>query len=148
MKPHVVTAENAPKIWSWLRERGGLAIWQSVNLSDPGKSWTTPALQLDGSPTPKPTWEAENTPSRIITDPAEVLVSKDREVKRFHVAVRLGRQGLNFKCTDASTRKIRDAVAKAGNGAYNEFDYYTQEAVIMAPESQVPIAQYMAEAES
>lgn len=49
-----------------------------------------------------------------------------------------------LKCTDASTRRIRAAVERAGEGAYHVFDYMTQEAVIMRPTRQVPIAEYVA----
>lgn len=141
---HIVTAENASKIWDWLQNRRGLAIWKSINLSNPGASWTTPAYHLDGTPSSKPTWQAENAPSRIITDPSEVVVSVDREVKRFHVAIRMGSQGLSLKCTDGSSNRIHKAVAKAGDGAYYVFDHGTQEAVIMAPFYQMSIAEYMA----
>jgi hypothetical protein len=140
---HIVTAENAAKFWEWLQTRGGLAIWKSIDLSNPGLSWTTPANAVDGTPTPKPTWKAESTPSRIITDPAEVVVSIDHEVKRFHVAIRRGSQGFSFKLTDASSDRIHKAVAKAGKDSYHLFDYDTQEAVIMEPESQVPLADFM-----
>ncbi len=85
MTLHIVMEENAALIAKWLRERGGIAIWHSANLSNPGMSWTTPKLTEDGQPMPKPTWQAENAPERLITDPAEVLVQTGREVKRFHV---------------------------------------------------------------
>jgi len=142
---HMVTAENAAKIWGWLQDRGGIAIWKSVNLSNVGASWTTPNEQADGSKTNKPTWQAEDRPSRIITDPAEVVVSTDVEVKRFRVAVRRGSSGLSLKCTDASGRRIHAAVERAGEGAYHVFDYTTQEAVILKPAGEpMPIAEYMA----
>ena len=94
MEPHVITVANAPRIAEWLRTRGGIAIWESADLSDPTFSLTTPANDADGQPFPKPHWKVASQPARIITDPAEVMVSKDIEVKRFHVAVRCGNQGL------------------------------------------------------
>lgn len=140
---HVTTAASAKRIWQWLNERGGIAVWYSANLSNPLGSWTTPALQEDGTPTAKPTWEASSTPT-IITDPADVLVSTDAEVKRFPVAVRFSTQGTMLKLTAMSTKRVRDAVEKAGIGAYCVFDYNMQEAVIMAPTcASVPIAEYM-----
>jgi hypothetical protein len=138
---HTVTSDNAEQILGWLRTRGGIAIWPSVNMSDLGLSWTTPAL-TDGKPTTKPTWQAGETPE-IITDPAQVLVSVDREVKRFHVAVRTGSQGLSLKVSDGGSRRIRKAVAAAGEGAYHVFDYGTQEAVIMNSVTTVPILEWL-----
>jgi len=129
-----VSPENADRFRDWLQNRGGLAIWRSVNLSNPGASWTTPAL-----PTPKPTWEADSHPERIVTDPAEVEVVEPREVRRFHVAVRRGSQGFTLKLTDASTRKVRAAVEKAGDEAWYVFDYSTQEAVILVPGETRPL---------
>jgi hypothetical protein len=52
------------------------------------------------------------------------------EVKRFHVAVRIGGQGFCLKVTDGGTRRIWRELAKAGTGSFYEFDYNTQEAVI------------------
>lgn len=143
MTTHTVTAENAPKISKWLRERGGIAVWSSVNLSNPGAGWTTPACNEDGTPTAKPTWQAGDTP-RIITDPAEVEVSFDKEVGRFRVAVRMGSQGTMLKVSDGGTRRIRKAVARAGEGAYHVFDYDTQEAVIMAPDRTMNMIEWRA----
>lgn len=112
---HSCTIENASKMLDWIEHRGGIAVWRSVNLSNPGASWSTPAL-TDGKPTPKPTWQAASEPE-LVTDASNVEVCEDREVKRFRVAVKRG-DSLNFVCTDASTRKIRQAVEKAGDGSY------------------------------
>lgn len=143
MEPHIVKEENAEKIAGWIKDRGGIAIWQSIDLSDPGFSVTTPAQEIDGTPYPKPHWKLASTPARIITDTAEVIVSRDAEVKRFHVAIRRGQQGMSLKVTDGGTRRIRAAVARAGEGAYYVFDYSTQEAVIMAPTPQVPLKEWL-----
>jgi hypothetical protein len=97
MNKHVVTVANAPKIAEWLKSRGGIAIWTSIDLGDPGYSVTTPALDANGDPYTKPRWKVASEPARIITDPAEVVVSTDIEVKRFHVAV---------GCTDGLSVKV------------------------------------------
>jgi hypothetical protein len=146
MEKHVINVANAERMWGWLQTRGGIAVWPSIDLSDLGKSWSTPANQEDGTPTTKPHWKSGSTP-RIITDPAEVEVSVDREVKRFHIGVRMGAQGLALKVTDGGTRRIRKEVAKAGLNAYYEFDYSTQEAVIFASDKVVPLAEYIAKLE-
>lgn len=141
---HHCTAENAPKFADWIANRGGVAVWRSINLSNPGASWSTPALTKEGEPYPKPTWQADSKPERVVTDPDNVLVSEDEEVKRFHVAIRRG-GGFQFKCTDASSRKIEKAVEKAGEGAYYIFDYFTQEAVIMAPAKTYTLREWVEE---
>jgi hypothetical protein len=138
--------EHAARMWEWLQTWGGIAIWRSINLSNPGASWSTPAL-TDGTPTPKPTWQVANTPERIITDPAEVVVSVPREVERFHVAVRMGLQGFMLKLTDGSSRKVRAAVARASEkhgDAWYEFDYETQEVVIYVEAGSLPIVEWVA----
>src|SRR5271157_6212623 len=144
---HIVTEENAAKFADWLKNRGGIFVWESVNLANPGASWSTPAI-TDGKPTGKPTWQAGNTPVRHITDPSEVLVSRDREIKRFRFGVRMGGNGLSLKVTDGGSRKIRSEVAKAGNGAYHVFDYFSQQAVVMAPEKQIPLPEWLESVQS
>jgi hypothetical protein len=143
MDKQVCIPDNALKFADWISNRGGVAIWQSANLSNPGASWSTPALTPNGLPTAKPTWQAEDKPSRIITSPDDILVSIDKEVKRFRVAIRHGSQGFSSECTDASSRKIKQALSKAGNGSYHLFDYETQEAVIMIPESQCTLTKWL-----
>jgi hypothetical protein len=128
------TQENAPLLAKWIRAGRGLARWCSVDLSNPGKTWTTPARTVDGKPQPKQNWQMANEPELIVESADDVTVLVDKEVKRFHVGVRRGDQGLSFKVTDGGSRRIRHEVAKAGDGAYHVFDYEFQDAVIMAPE--------------
>ena len=110
----------------------------------PGESLTTPVNSPDGNPFPAPArWIGENRPASS-TDPADVTISKDMEIKSFHVAVRMRDNGGTVSSTDASTRRIRAAVAKAGAGVYYKFDNGTQEAVIIKPESQVPLLGWLA----
>lgn len=138
---HQVTATNAAKIKDWLDNRGGLLIWESVDLSNPG-TMTSPFKNADGTPVTKPHWRLSNEPIRHITSSDDVEVCIDTEVKRFRVGVRRGGQGLSLKVTDGGTRKIRAAVEKAGVGAYYKFDYMTQEAVIMATDKVIPLAEW------
>jgi len=142
---HTCTIENAPRFAEWIKTRGGVAVWRSVNLSNPGASWSTPALTVEGEPTPKPTWQADSQPESVFTDPADIGVSIDKEVKRFHVAVRPGSNGLSLKVSDGGSRRIRKEVEKAGEGAYHVFDYYDYDnAVIMAPAGEsVSLKQWM-----
>lgn len=135
--PHVVASKDAERIWDWLTTRGGLALWKSQNLSNPGASWTAPRCDQYGNVKVQgPNWQCAYTPYRIITDPDEVMVVVDREVKRFKIHTRMGSQGLTLKLTDASSRRVEREVAKAGEGAHYVFDYATDEAVILVPESE------------
>lgn len=148
MIKHRCTSENAATFWKWFQERGGIAVWKSVNLSNPDGSWTTPIKSADGNQVTKPTWEAEETPSLVITDPAEVAVDVPKEVKRFHVAIRMGTNGFMMKCTDGSTNRIRKAVRKAGPDAWYQFDYETQEAVIFVPGETTSLPEYVAKTQA
>jgi hypothetical protein len=136
------TEANAPLFAEWIKTRGGLAVWRSINLSNPGASWTTPVRGPEGQPVGKPTWQVAEQPERVITDPDDVVVVTRREVKRFRVGVR--QSGLQCKLTDAASRRVRAAVAKAGNDASYTFDYGTQEAVIEVPAGQVTLGQWLA----
>lgn len=136
-------ASNAPKFLDWIKNRGGVALWRSINLSNPGASWSSPAKTLEGSPTPQPTWEAGKTPEKVITDPEKIVVFTSKVVKRFHVGVRTGSQGLSLKVTDGGSRRIRKEVEKAGKGAYHVFDYGDYEnAVIMASDKEISLADW------
>lgn len=139
MNPHRILAADAPRIVKWFETQGGIAIWSSINLSNPSASWTTPK---DGQ---KPSWEAANTPSRIITDPADVIVDEPKEARRFHVAIRPSAQDMSFKLTDASTARVRKAVATCGLDAWYVFDYDRQDAVIFVPGRSTPLNEWVAE---
>ena len=138
--------ENAPKMVEWVKGRGGVAVWKSVNLSDPDRQMLSPALTTDGKAYPKPHWSMGNEPSEIVKELSEIEVNVDKEVKRFHVAVRPGAQGFSLKLTDASSRRVRAAEEKAGKGAYNVFDYFDEKnCIIMAPEKTIPLTEWMKE---
>ena len=128
---HTIEVENAPRMADWITNRGGLAVWVSVNLSNPGKSWTGPVRDKDGKVNTKPSWESANDPV-IITDPAEVGMVEMTEFKRFHVGLQRG-SGFSVECTPGASRKIRKAIEDAGEGATHHFHYDTREAVIMKP---------------
>ena len=46
---------------------------------------------------------------------------------------------MSLKVTDGGSRRIRREVMKACEGAFYVFDYSSQEAVIMAPASNMPL---------
>jgi hypothetical protein len=135
-----VTQENATLINEWLKNRGGVAVWESVNLSNPGAEVLTPADRID-----KPSWQVGNKPVRIVTDVADVLVTILKELKRFHVATRMGSQGLSVKVSDGGSRRIRREVSKAGEGATYTFDYGAfDNCVILVPEKTMTLAEFCA----
>lgn len=146
MEKLTCSPNNAPKFLDWIANRGGIAVWNSINLSNLGQSWSTPALTEDGKPYPKPTWQADNSPYRIVASASDVIVQTAREIKRFHVAVRsTGPFGATFKCTDGSSRKIHtqmDKARKTHPDAWYEFDYETQDCCIMAPDKSIPLDQW------
>lgn len=139
-----IPAENAAQFKMWFETRGGLAIWGSLDLGNPGQTYTTPRLNKDGVQPDKPHWGATTEPIRIITDISEVEVVTGKEVKRFKVKTRMGSQGLSIKLSDDSSRRLKEAVAKAGKGAWSEFDYKNQQAIIYVPGSRVPLSDWKA----
>ena len=141
---HRILAANADQIWRWFQERGGIAVWKSVDFATAGQSWTTPLHDAEGQLTKKQDWRMEETPSLVITDPAEVVVDVPREVKRFRVGIKMGSQGMMLKCTEGATRRIRRECEKAGDDSWHEFDYATQEAVIFVPGESQPLPEFMA----
>jgi len=134
-----IDVSNAPLHATWITERGGVALWKSLDLSRPDTIWSTPADK-----TGKPHWAADNQPYALITDPAEIEVVQYKEVKRFHVALRVGSSGLKIKLTDASNARLNKYLVKAGDGATYAFDYGTQEAVILVPKDTVSLATWIA----
>jgi hypothetical protein len=140
---HRILAANADQIWRWFQERGGIAVWKSVDFTTAGQSWTTPLRDSEGNPMPRQNWRMEESPSLVIADPAEVMVDVPKEIKRFRVAVRVGGQGLLVKCTDAASRRIRRECEKAGEQSWYEFDYGTQEVVIFVPGESKPLPEYV-----
>lgn len=150
---HKIKACNAATVRQWFDQRGGILVWGCVDLADPTRQWTTPRLDASGNPVGKPHWAATGEPILTISDPSEVNVIVPREVKRFRVSIRPCRGGMAFKCTDASSDRIRrtigrivaEAEKRTGSSpeVWHEFDYDTQEAVIfVADRREVPLPQY------
>jgi hypothetical protein len=131
------------KFETWIKERGGVQVWDNVNLSDPGRGPAfTPALQvvevpeanggINSIPYDSPSWRYAR--GEVVQDIKRFKFIKSfKEVKRFRVAIRMGGQGLSMKCTDASSRRIHKALDQYPGAVYR-FDYEWQEAVIELPE--------------
>jgi len=118
---HDCHPEHAHKFADWIANRGGVAVWKSLDLSDPTRSWSTPANTIEGTPITKPTWQASNAPDRIITSADDIDVFESKVVKTLRIAVRVGSQGFTLKLTDASTSKVNEALKKAGSGSFYRF---------------------------
>ena len=122
------------KFTDWIANRGGVARWRNINMSNPdGGDMYTPVNAQDGQPMTKPHWGVlweEN-----ITDIKRFQFAREtKEVKRFRVAIRRGANGLQFKCTDASSRKIRENQRRLEEKLHTtvtyHFDYDSQECVL------------------
>jgi hypothetical protein len=103
--------EHVARFREWLKTRGGIAHWKSIDFGSLGQTWQTPALTPDGQPTPKPTWRAENHPT-IVTDENQIGVYTENLYKEFKVAARMGSQGFSLKLTDGSQRTLDKVLAK------------------------------------
>ncbi|MEI6232630.1 MAG: hypothetical protein WCT04_06235 [Planctomycetota bacterium] len=147
--PYACREEDAARIHDWLVNRGGILIWRSANLSNPGASWTTPAQDANGGPYEKPNWQCASQPEKHILNIDDVIVYTPTEVKRFHVATRMSGNGLSIKVTDGGSRRLRTEVAKAhqkfGQFAWHVFDYDSYEnARIMIESERKPMADWVA----
>lgn len=120
--PFLITCvpENAERFAMWLKDRGGISLWKSINLSNPGTSWCTPALSEDGTEYPKPNWQTESTPALTVCDSDFVGVEIPQEFKRIKIS--LIQRGFKVVLTDGSTRKVNDALDKAGDRAFYTFE--------------------------
>lgn len=137
-----IRGENALKVAAWIQSRGGVAVWHSINLSNPSGEWLTPARAEDGSYNTRPNWQCAQE-RVVITSLTDVEVETVREVKRFHIALRRSGNGLMFKCTEASSARIRREYSKAGEGSSYRFDYDTQEAVIEVTAEKISLEKYL-----
>jgi hypothetical protein len=121
------------KFLDWIKNRGGVQVWRNLNLSNPdaGNQYT-PYLNITRDVQDAPHWSVGR--GELITDITRFRFVKGfKEVKRFHVGVRMGGNGLSVKVTDGGSRRIRAALDKYPGSVYH-FDYEYQDAVIEVPE--------------
>jgi hypothetical protein len=145
---HSIDPKNAHDIARWFRDRGGIAIWRSAVIGS-HQTFTAPLRDEQGNLKGAEDIRWDTQPVRVITDPAEVNVVKGRELRRFHVATRMGGQGLTIKLTDGGSNKLRKAMEKARQehgDAWYEFDYGDyNNAVIFVPDGTVSLPEWMEE---
>jgi len=70
-EPRDITTDDAATLLRWFKERGGIAIWASL---DGEMSWIAPYKTASRRPAARPNGQSERKPERIITDPAEVIL--------------------------------------------------------------------------
>lgn len=138
-------AEHVSKYRDWLTHRGGIAVWTSVNLSNPGQKWSTPAFSIDGTPTTKPNWQAGDTPI-VVTDPSQVGIYTETLFKDISVKLRFGSQGFMLKLSDASQRKVDRVLdacrAKHGNAHYRTGGLVNPVVSVYYTDKIIPLSEY------
>ena len=144
---HVCNVEAAPILLGWIRTREGIAVWRTVNLSNPGESWSAPVINAQGQRLARPHSYAASEPERIITSTDDVLVQTEKVVKRFHVG--LEQHAMGLKLTAAATRRVRREVDKASVNyqckAWYRFEFDTQDALICVPASSQTLTEFAKE---
>jgi hypothetical protein len=106
------------RILDWMANRGGVAIWSSLDLSRAGQRTFTPA---DAT---QPSWHFNTKPDEIVTDRADIGVYTETLFKAFPVSLRRSSSGMTLKLTDPSQRKVdrhmEQCHEKHGNAHYQK----------------------------
>jgi len=140
----VTTQKDAARVLTWIKERGGVAIWKSVCLSEPSYSCITPELDKDGKQTEKPSWKVGNKPI-IVTDASQIAYIETEEIKMIRISLRISGNGLMLKLTDASVRKLEKAMKSSGADSY-EFDRNADGkpiARLLKTVKEIPLSEWM-----
>ena len=133
--------DSAAKIAEWMISRGGILVWQNLDMSANMGDTITPATDASGNPTSKPYWYCGNAKAISSIDEIEVFTKK--EVARIPVAVKQrGSIRLKLVLTDGSARKLEKAKAKHP-GSWHEYDYEEQSAVIYVENTLVPLKELL-----
>lgn len=125
------------KFEEWIKGRGGVRVWNNVDMSNlDGGDMYTPALTEDGKEYPKSRWS--HAQGELIQDIGRfVFATEEVLVKRFHVGIRLGAQGMCLKLTDASSARVHRECQKVkdkyGRAPSYGFDYEAQDCLINLP---------------
>lgn len=120
-----IQPEQEHQIVSWLKTRGGVAVWCNCDLGSTniGALAYTPAKRDDGTDVSAPHWQYDRKPVEVVTDPIKFDVVTYSEFKR--VEVRSGppmHGGLHRLDKD----KVYRAMDEAGEGAVWIPDYDRQ----------------------
>ena len=141
---HTCAPENAARFREWCAVRGGVAVWRVIDIARAGETVSTPVLTETGEPTPRPRWDIASAPERVYGID-EIDCDTGREIKRIRISVERG-SGLSFALTSASSRRLRNAMDVAPNGAWYVFGFDNNDrrvAIIYTPSDRVPLASYV-----
>lgn len=116
---HEVALEEAHKFLDWIRNRGGVANWKSANLGNPSASWSTPFLEVDGTPKRKPTWEAEDVPSAVHKDATRIGVYSTTLVET--IPAKVLRRGMSLVLSRGTEKKLNAALKRVEKSHGNSF---------------------------
>lgn len=119
-EPHWIRAEQAPQVWQWLTERGGVHYWKSIDICNPDGSAITPILDDDGkTPLPHPGDRFDIRPARVYYKPEDILVAFDTEMHRIRARYWQGPNGPEMHPDDME--RVQDVLAGEREGAYPVF---------------------------
>lgn len=138
-----IDPNDAEKIRGWIRSRGGVAIWRSLDLGAPGETFT-PALAEDGAPMGPPGWQYEKAPTAVLTSEEAVTVQTKRHVKDVPIGIERG-CGLTLVLTSASRRRLKDALERIEEAAWYEFGFNDKDrrvAHIFVAAETVPLSSF------
>lgn len=113
-----VLKEERDRMLVWIADRGGVAVWEAIDLAIAGRRTFTPA---DNN---RPGWQYGAMPIAIITDPDDIAVYEEHLYKAIPVTLRAARGGLLLKVSDKSQRKVDklmlDCMKKHGNAHWKK----------------------------
>lgn len=119
-----VTKAEANRMLDWITSRGGVAVWECLDLRNAGAKVFTPARTTTGEPTTRPGWQYAGTPVEIVTDPADIAPYE--ETLYASIPVSLKHKGMLLILSDPSQRRLdkamRDCAEKHGNSHYRKGD--------------------------
>lgn len=136
--------ENARKMWDWVKNRGGVAVWLSQDLAEAGRKYLTPVLDERGERMLRPHWSTLNVPDDVVQDETKLGICTAKTVRTIRVGIKRG-SGLSFTLTEAASRRLRVALDVAGEGSFYTFGFTDDDkrvAYIKVPSSKISLAEY------
>jgi len=100
-----VLKEERDRMLVWIKDRGGVAVWEAIDLAIAGRRTFTPG---DAG---RPSWQYGVKPVAIITDPDDITTYTETLYKAIPVTLRAARGGMLLKLSDASQRKVDKLLA-------------------------------------
>jgi hypothetical protein len=119
-----VKPADAHRMLGWVRERGGLVVWESADLATAGDTVTAPWKDKAGSIKPAPHW-SYTTFFAHTTDPGVPVVEDVEEAGRWSVAFKRECRGMLLRAD--SQRKVNLYMQRHKADPTNPPIYYTFE---------------------